>query len=111
MAYNNNNERSNEAIEFKIVEKIGVLTTFQTGWTKEINIVSWNNSVPKYDIRDWSPDHDRMTKGITLYESEAKKLGAVLTKYFANRPSGESKVPEHRNDSEDALAEEESKSA
>ena len=105
MAYNNN-ERSGGTIEFKIVEKIGVLTSFQSGWNKEINIVSWNNAAPKYDIRDWSADHDRMTKGITLYESEAKKLGEVLTKYFANKPAGDNKVPDHRNDAEDVLEEE-----
>ena len=91
MAYKNNynnNERS-DSIEYRIVESVGILTTFQTGWNKEVNIVAWNGGAPKFDIRDWNPEHDRMTRGITLFESEARKLGEVLNEYFA-------KHPEHR---------------
>lgn len=82
MAYNKNNERSNEPIEFQIVKHIGDLTIYQTGWVKEVNIVSWNNAAPKIDIREWSPDHERMSKGITLFEDEAKKLAKSLNEHF-----------------------------
>ena len=47
----------NAQITFEIVEKIGVITEYPTGWNREINIVSWNGNEPKYDIREWSPDH------------------------------------------------------
>ena len=72
----------NNVIEFEIVKHIGNLTEYQTGWTKELNIVSWNNSIPKFDIREWSPDHERMSRGITLFEEEAVKLSEVLANHF-----------------------------
>ena len=86
MAYNkNNNERSSEPIEFEIVEHIEDLGETQGGWIKEVNIVSWNKAAPKYDVREWSPDHVRMTKGITLFEEEAMRLASGLSKHFADR--------------------------
>ena len=48
------------------------------GWTKELNIISWNGGVPKLDIRDWAPEHEKMGKGITLSEEEAEKLAKLL---------------------------------
>lgn len=89
MAYKKNNtDRTNEPIEFEIVEHIANLTVYQTGWVKELNIVAWNNGAPKFDIREWSPDHERMSKGITLFEDEAKKLADGLKRHFgmANKP-------------------------
>ena len=52
-------------ITFEIVEELGVLSTSAKGWTKELNLVSWNGRPPKYDIREWSPDHEKMGKGLT----------------------------------------------
>ena len=43
------------------------------------NLVSWNGGAPKYDIRDWSEDHTKMGKGVTLTAEQAKKLGELLT--------------------------------
>lgn len=58
-------------IRFEIVKHIATFSENpRTGWTKEFNIVSWNGRTPKYDIRDWSPNHDMMGKGITLDEDE-----------------------------------------
>lgn len=67
-------ERERTDFRFEIVEHIGVLTAHPTGWNKEINIVKWNDSQEKYDIRDWSPDHERMTKGVTMHAEEFRKL-------------------------------------
>ena len=67
-------------IEYKIVKHLGVIGTYQTGWTKELNLVSWNGGDTKYDIRDWSPDHKRMTRGITLSEEEFIGLVKTLIK-------------------------------
>src|SRR5699024_12729707 len=50
------------------------------GWTKELNLVSWNGRDPKYDIRDWSPDKEKMGKGITLAEEEMENLKQILGK-------------------------------
>ena len=64
--------------KYEIVEEIGVLSENARGWTKEQNKVSWNGGAPKYDLRDWAPDHEKMGKGITLTEEEAKKLKELL---------------------------------
>jgi len=69
-----------ESIQFDIVEHFGVLSSEKSGWQKELNLVSWNTRAPKYDIRDWAPDHQKMGKGITLSEDEAKNLAELLVK-------------------------------
>jgi len=65
-------------IKFEIVQKIGVLSTSSRGWTKELNLVSWNDRDPKYDIREWSPDGQTMGKGITLTKEELAALRELL---------------------------------
>jgi hypothetical protein len=65
-------------INYEIVKNIGVLSESSKGWTKELNLVSWNGRDPKYDIRDWDPEHQKMGKGVTLAEEELKKLKDVL---------------------------------
>lgn len=65
-------------IKFEIIEEIGVIADTSKGWKKEINLVSWNDNAPKFDIRDWSPDHDKMGKGITLSNEELKVLKVIL---------------------------------
>lgn len=64
--------------KFEIMEHIGVLSESAKGWKKELNKVSWNEGEPKYDLRDWSPDHTKMGKGITLSEEEMQNLKALL---------------------------------
>ena len=65
-------------IKYEITKEIGVLSESPKGWTKELNLVSWNGKEPKYDLRDWAPDHEKMGKGVTLTEKEAKKLKELL---------------------------------
>lgn len=67
-------------ISFEIVEHIGVLSTGSKGWTKELNLVSWNGREPKYDIREWSAEHDKMGKGVTLSKDELEALKGILEK-------------------------------
>ncbi len=64
---------------FEIKETIEVLSSNRTGWNRELNIVSWNGNKPKYDIRDWSPDHSKMGKGISLTADELNLLKEVLS--------------------------------
>jgi len=65
-------------IKFEIIKKIGVLSKSESGWAKELNLISWNDREPKYDIRDWSPDGEKMGKGVTLTEEELKALRELL---------------------------------
>ncbi len=65
-------------IKFEIKETIGLLSESPKGWTKELNLISWNDREPKYDLRDWAPEHQKMGKGVTLTKEELKKLREVL---------------------------------
>lgn len=65
-------------LKFEIVEHIGILSENARGWTKELNKVSWNEREPKYDLREWNPDHTRMGKGITLTEEDIEMLRKIL---------------------------------
>ena len=60
--------------KFEIKEHIAVLSTSKSGWTKELNLVSWSEKEPKLDIREWDPTHEKMGKGVTLTDDEAKIL-------------------------------------
>ncbi|MEE1130259.1 MAG: YdbC family protein [Caryophanon sp.] len=65
-------------IKYEVVEHIGVLSESAKGWKKELNRISWNSAAPKYDIREWSPNREKMGKGITLSEDEFAALKALL---------------------------------
>ena len=65
-------------IKYEIVEQIGVISESAKGWTKELNNISWNGGEPKYDIRDWAPEHEKMGKGVTLTKNEAENLLSLL---------------------------------
>ncbi len=67
-------------IKYEIKESIGVISESAKGWTKELNLVSWNGREPKYDLRDWAPEHKKMGKGITLSSEELTKLKEILNK-------------------------------
>ena len=67
-------------IQYEIVKEIAVLSTSDSGYTKEINLISWNGKEPKYDIRSFSPNREKCGKGITLTETEAMALFESLQK-------------------------------
>lgn len=69
---------TNSQFKFEIIRNIAVLSTEKSGWTKEINLVSYNGAPPKYDIRTWDPNHEKMGKGITLTKEELTQLESVL---------------------------------
>ncbi|MDY2987558.1 MAG: PC4/YdbC family ssDNA-binding protein [Peptoniphilus sp.] len=60
--------------KFEITRHVVTLSTKSNGWTKELNMVSWNGRAPKYDIREWDPEHIKMSKGITFDEAEFNEL-------------------------------------
>jgi hypothetical protein len=66
-------------ISFEIKETLGILSESAKGWTKELNMVSWNGREAKYDIREWDPSHEKMGKGLTLTKDELIKLKELLT--------------------------------
>lgn len=82
------NSRSSGDIEFKVVDKVGVIAGYPTGWSKELNIISWNGGNPKFDIRDWDQEHEHMSRGVTLHEKEAVKLMELLTARLVAKEAG-----------------------
>ncbi|MBR3241855.1 MAG: hypothetical protein IKF90_04035 [Parasporobacterium sp.] len=67
--------------KYEITQELGVLSESKSGWTREINLVSWNGAEPKFDIRDWAPEHEKMGKGISLSSEEIEKLKSILEKF------------------------------
>ena len=64
--------------KYEITERIAVLSQSANGWERQLNMVSWNDREPKYDIRDWSPDSSKMGKGISLSMEEMEQLKLAL---------------------------------
>jgi len=65
-------------IKFEIKETVGTLSQSPKGWNKELNLISWNGKEPKFDLRDWAPEHEKMGKGVTLNVEELKALRDLL---------------------------------
>jgi len=63
---------------YDIVKEYGVLTESNKGWTKELNLISWNGRDAKFDLRDWAPEHSKMGKGLTLSKEDLIKLREIL---------------------------------
>ena len=80
-------------IKYEILKTIGILSENIRGWKKELNLISWNGGKPKYDIRDWAPEHEKMGKGVTLTEEELDALAALIQKQPGAVPE-QASVPE-----------------
>ena len=63
-----------QEFSYEIVEEIAILSENNKGWRKELNLVSWNGRPPKFDLRDWAPDHEKMGTGLTLTNEEFEQL-------------------------------------
>lgn len=67
-----------QEFSYEIVEEIAILSKNNKGWRKELNLVSWNGRPPKFDLRDWAPDHEKMGKGLTLTNEEFEQLQKAI---------------------------------
>jgi len=67
-----------QEFSYEIVEEIAILSENNKGWRKELNLVSWNGRPPKFDLRDWEPDHEKMGKGLTLTNEEFEQLQKAI---------------------------------
>lgn len=72
-------------IKYEIIETLAVLSEGNKGWKKELNLISWNGREAKFDIRDWSEDHTKMGKGVTLSPAEMKILAETLSKLSTSK--------------------------
>ncbi|HEA4085553.1 TPA: YdbC family protein [Enterococcus faecium] len=67
-----------QEFSYEIVEEIAILSENNKGWRKELNLVSWNGRPPKFDLRDWAPDHEKMGEGLTLTNEEFEQLQKAI---------------------------------
>lgn len=72
---------SKKEIGFEIVENIAIIEEFGSGWTTEMNVVKWNGKEPKIDIRNWSADHTKCSRGLTFIPSDMDKIVKAWKKY------------------------------
>jgi len=70
----------NNEVTFEVVKELGVLSEGAKGWSKQVNLVSWNGASPKVDIRSWNEDRSKMSGGVTLNFEESQLLFDVLEK-------------------------------
>lgn len=75
---------SNERFSYKVIANVGVLAQYPTGWSKEVNIVSWNEGQPELDIRDWSENREKMSRGS---RSQLMRRRDLLTLFRQGRQS------------------------
>ena len=73
-----NEEISNDNFKYEIMSHVGILSKSPSGWSKELNIVKWNDANPKFDIREWDVEHEKMSRGVSLNFVEAEVLGQLL---------------------------------
>lgn len=64
--------------KYEIIKELGLISERKGGWSKQLNLISWNDAEPKYDIREWGPNREKMGKGISLSASELQALTDML---------------------------------
>lgn len=63
----------------EIVKHVGTYRiNMKTGWTGELNMVSWNGRESKLEIREWNPEHDKCGRGMTFTPNEGRRLYELL---------------------------------
>ena len=67
-----------DEFSFEIVKNLGTISEGKGGWNLELNMVSWGGRPAKYDLRSWSPDHQKMVKGSTFSKEELESLKNLL---------------------------------
>lgn len=71
--------KNNDGIKYEIIKNFGKISETSKGWAKEINLIAWNDREPKIDIREWSPGHERMSRGLTFTREEAQIVRDILS--------------------------------
>ena len=68
---------------YEVVEQIATIgEPTPSGWSTQLNLVSWNGKEPRLDIHPWNEDRSRMGKGISLSKEDATELANLLNSYL-----------------------------
>lgn len=77
---------ADERLEFKVIKDFGA---FGDGsWQKHLTLTKWGDNEPKYDIRAWSDDMTKMSKGVTLTDGELFDLFSLIEGLYADKAGG-----------------------
>ena len=79
-----NRNFTDNQVTFEITEHLGVIAEEANGWKRECNIVAWNGGSPKIDCRSWDENHEKMSRGITFSEEQAKTLNEILSRRYCS---------------------------
>ena len=71
-------KKASSEIKYEIINELGVIPAEKGSMRLELNRISWNGNEPKYDLRRWSPNRDKMGKGVTMSEKELIALYELL---------------------------------
>lgn len=78
-------ENSNMGINCNLIRQIATLSRNidKDGitWTNELNIISWNNGVPVFDVREWDESHNKCRIGVKLSADEMRQLVNGFSNY------------------------------
>ena len=72
------NREPRKAIQCTLKHHLGTLRESEKGWSREVNVVSWEGAASRLDIRDWSKNKDRSSKGVTFTRAEVERLRDML---------------------------------
>ncbi len=68
--------------KYEIVKRIAVISESRDGKYKtELNLISYNDDKPKYDLRKWDytdPNDPKLMRGLTLNSYELAKLKEAI---------------------------------
>ena len=76
-------KKASSEIRYEIINELGVIPAEKGSMRLELNRISWNGNEPKYDLRRWSPNRDKMGKGVTMSERELIALYELLKEEVA----------------------------
>ena len=76
-------KKASSEIRYEIINELGVIPAEKGSMRLELNRISWNGNEPKYDLRRWSPNREKMGKGVTMSERELIALYELLKEEVA----------------------------
>ena len=71
-------KKTSPEIKYEIINELGSIPADKGSMRLELNRISWNGNEPKYDLRRWNPNRDKMGKGVTMSEKELIALYELL---------------------------------
>lgn len=70
--------------KYEVKKHVATISSTSDGrYTLELNLISYGDNPPKYDLRKWDRGNNRMFKGVTFSTDEAAQIVQALQKELA----------------------------